>query len=70
LATRSTQRRKQGGQRAFIRHGGAGGVGEEAVGELAFLGLQLVDGVLDGALADELVDENRLGWPMRPLCTN
>jgi hypothetical protein len=32
-----------------------------AVGELAFLGLQLVDALLDGALADEPVDEDRLG---------
>ena len=34
---------------------GAGGVGEEA-----FLGLELVDAFLDGALADELVDA--AGW--------
>jgi hypothetical protein len=40
---------------------GASGVGEVAVGELAFLGLELVDAFLDGALADELVDEDRLG---------
>jgi hypothetical protein len=51
----SPERRQQRGQRAFIRR-----VGEEGVGELAFLGLELVDAFLDGALADELVDEDRL----------
>ena len=37
-----------------------GVIGEEAVGELAFLGLEGVDALLDGALADELVEEDRL----------
>jgi hypothetical protein len=57
----SPRRREQRGPRAFIRRGGAGGIGEEGVGELAFLGPELVDALLDGALADELVDEDRLG---------
>jgi hypothetical protein len=46
----SPQRREQRGQRALIRRCGAGGTGEDAVGELAFLGLELVDAFLDGAL--------------------
>ena len=56
----SPQWREQRGQRALIRRGGAGGFGEEAVVELAFLGLELVNALLDGALADELVEEDRL----------
>jgi len=35
-----------------------GGSGEEGVGEERFLLLELVDAVFDGALTDELVDED------------
>ena len=44
----------------MVGGGGFGGVGEEGVGELGLLLLELVDALFDGALADELVDEDRV----------
>jgi hypothetical protein len=40
------------------------GVGEEAGGEFGFVLLELVNALLDGVLAEEFVDEDRLSWPM------
>ena len=36
-------------------------MGEDAGGETALVGLEWVDALLDGVLAQQLVDEDRLG---------
>jgi ribosome-binding ATPase len=52
--------REQGGEGCGIGGGGAGGVGEQGLGEAGFFLLEQVDAFLDGAAAEQFVDEHRL----------